>query len=79
MAPATESLLKLGLILWPFATGAVAINLFLLGLIGVSMRLPPVTPIHALIWSIPLGIPATWGFAVWIRSLIREAEGHSAR
>ncbi|GGO37871.1 hypothetical protein GCM10010991_34280 [Gemmobacter aquaticus] len=79
MAPATESLLKLGLILWPFATGAVAINLFLLGLIGVSMGLPPVTPIHALIWSIPLGIPATWGFAVWIRSLIREAEGHSAR
>jgi hypothetical protein len=79
MAPATESLWKLGLILWPFATGAVAINLFLLGLIGVSMGLPPVTPIHALIWSIPLGIPATWGFAVWIRSLIREAERHNAR
>lgn len=79
MAPATESLWKLGLILWPFATGAVAINLFLLGLIGVSMGLPPVTPIRALIWSIPLGIPATWGFAVWIRSLIREAEGHGAR
>ncbi|MFZ0100563.1 MAG: hypothetical protein WAK98_18910 [Gemmobacter sp.] len=79
MAPATESLWRLGLILWPFATGAVAINLFLLGLIGVSMGLPAVTPVTALICSIPLGIPATWGFAVWIRSLIREAERHNAR
>jgi hypothetical protein len=75
MAPATESLWKLGLIIWPFATAAVAINLFLLGLIGVSVGLPAVAPVDALIWSLPLGVPATWGFAVWIRRLIREAEG----
>ena len=75
MAPATESLWKLGLILWPFATGAVAINLFLLGLIFRSVGLGFISPVAALWWSLPLGLPATWAAARWVRSLIREAEG----
>jgi hypothetical protein len=28
----------------------------------------------ALIWAVPLSLPATWAAAVWVRHLIREAE-----
>lgn len=74
--PLSENLWKLGALLWPFATGAVAINLFLAALIfhaaGWTPAMPPVT---ALWWSLPLGLPATWASAVWVRGLIREAEG----
>ncbi|MGL4281842.1 MAG: hypothetical protein ACRCS0_15890 [Albidovulum sp.] len=74
-APVTESLWKLGAMLWPFVAGAVAINVFLLGLIfhsaGWSGAMAPVT---ALIWALPLSLPATWAAALWLRSLIRTAE-----
>ena len=74
--PLTESLWKLGALLWPFVAGAVAINLFLAALIlhsaGWTAAMAPVT---ALIWSLPLSLPATWAAALWARSLIREAEG----
>ncbi|QCO56320.1 hypothetical protein EOK75_11615 [Pseudorhodobacter turbinis] len=73
--PATENLWKLGLILWPFATSAVAINLFMLGLIGTWLGLPALSPYNAIWASLPLGLPATWAVARWVRSLIREAEG----
>jgi hypothetical protein len=77
-APATDrrrSLWKLGLVLWPFTTAAVAINLFLLGLIGVRLGWPALSPLAALILSVPLGLPATWAAARWARRLIDEAEG----
>lgn len=61
-------------ILWPFATATVAINLFLLGLIGVAIGLPAIPPVAALWWSLPLGLPATWAGARWVTSLIVEAE-----
>lgn len=69
------SLWRLGLLLWPFATGAVAINLFLLGLIGVALGLPALPPVTALVWSLPLGLPATWAAARWVRHLIRQGGG----
>jgi hypothetical protein len=75
MAPRTDRLWRLGLILWPFATGAVAINLYLFGLILHSAGGPSITPVAALWGSLPLGLPATWAAAVWVRSLIRQAEG----
>jgi hypothetical protein len=62
------------LILWPFATATVAINLFLLGLIGVALGLPAIPPVTALWWSLPLGLPATWAAARWVGRLIAEAE-----
>lgn len=68
------SLWRLGILIWPFATGAVAINLFLLGLMWQVVGLPAITPVAALLWSLPLGIPATWASARWARSMIREAE-----
>ncbi|MBL9050756.1 MAG: hypothetical protein JNK19_11660 [Tabrizicola sp.] len=75
-APATDPgrSWKLRIILWPFATGTVAINLYLLGLIGVSVGLPAIPPVTALWLSLPLGLPATWAAARWVGQLIREAE-----
>ena len=61
-------------LLWPFATAAVAINLFLLGLIGVAMELPAIAPVTALWLSLPLGLPATWAAARWVTTLIAEAD-----
>ncbi len=76
MVPRTERLLWLGAILWPFVAGAVAINLFLLGLIFQSAGwFPAIAPVSAVIWALPLSLPATWAAAVWARSLIRQAEG----
>lgn len=74
-APATDGLWRLGLLLWPFATAAVAINLFLLGLLWQALGWPAMAPLSAILWSLPLGLPATWAFARWVRGLIREAEG----
>lgn len=75
-APVTESLWKLGALLWPFVAGAVAINLFLLGLIlhsaGWSEAMAPTT---ALLCALPLSFPASAAAALWVRSLIRAAEG----
>ncbi len=75
-APRTDSLWWLGLILWPFVAGTVAINLFLLGLIVQSAEwLPAFSPVASLIGALPLSLPATWAAALWVRSLIRQAEG----
>lgn len=74
-APATKSLWKLGLLLWPFATSAVAINLFMLGLLGQWLGLPAISPVAALWWCLPLGLPATYAAARWVRHLIAQAEG----
>lgn len=65
---------KLGILFYPFATAAVAINLFMLGLMGPRVGLPAISPVMALVLSIPLGIPATWACARWIRRLLDEAE-----
>lgn len=65
---------KLGLLLYPFVAAAVAINLFLLGLMGQAVGLAALSPVLSLILSIPLGVPATWAAARWVRALIDEAE-----
>ncbi|MFB2530579.1 hypothetical protein ACEYYB_06180 [Paracoccus sp. p4-l81] len=66
---------KLALLLYPFVAAAVAINLFLLGLIGLALDLPAIPPMQAMIWAIPLGIPATWAAGRWLRGLMDQAEG----
>jgi hypothetical protein len=65
---------KLGLVLYPFATGAVAINLFMLGLMGPLAGLAVLSPETTLLLSLPLGLPATWAAALWVRRLIAAAE-----
>ena len=74
-APAIDRRWRLSLVLWPFVTAAVAINLFLLGLIGLSVGLPSMPPLTAVWLALPLGLPATWLAAKWVRRLIAEAEG----
>lgn len=66
---------KLAAMLWPFATLAVAINLFLIGLMGQALTLPAIAPTTALIWSLPLGLPASWAAGRWLRRLMDEADG----
>lgn len=66
---------KLAVLLYPFTMLAVAINLYLAGLIGLALGLPPLAPVDALIWALPLGVPATWAAGRWVRSLLDEAEG----
>lgn len=65
---------RLWLILWPFATTATAINLFLLGLMITWLGLPALSPVASLWLSLPLGLPATFAARHWIAGLIAEAE-----
>jgi len=64
----------LGQLLYPFTAAAVAINLFLLGLLGQSVGLPALSPLQSLVWALPLGLPATWAVARWVQGLIARAE-----
>ena len=73
-APATRRLWPLAVLLYPFAAAAVAINLFLLGLLGQSLGLPALSPVRSVLWALPCGLPATWAAARWVRSLIAQAE-----
>lgn len=68
---------KLALLLYPFAFLTVAINLFFVGLIAQSAGWPGLTlaPVPALLWSVPLGIPAAWAAGRWVRRLMDEADG----
>ncbi|WP_413874899.1 hypothetical protein [Albidovulum sp.] len=61
--------------LYPFAAAAVAINLFMLGLIGPAVGQPALSPVVSLVLSVPLGVPASWLAARWVRHLLDEAEG----
>ena len=65
---------KLAVLLYPFAATAVAINLFMLALIGRAVGLPSLSPEAALIGAVVLGIPATWLSGRWVRALLDEAE-----
>ena len=65
---------KLALLLYPFATGAVAINLYMLGLMWQALGIPALSPILTLWLSVPLGIPATWAAGRWVRHLMDEAD-----
>lgn len=65
---------KLALGLFPFVAAAVAINLFLLFLMLQAVGIDALSPRSALLWSIPLAVPATWAAHRWVTSLIAQAE-----
>ena len=65
---------RLAVLFYPLAAGAVAINLFLLGLLGQVVGLQALAPLTALIAAIPLGAPASWWFAGRMRALMDEAD-----
>ena len=62
------------LLLYPFGAGAVAINLFMAGLIGPWFGLPVLSPERALWGGAVLGVPVTWLFARHIRALMDKAD-----
>ena len=66
---------KLPVLLFPFVTAAVAINLFLAFLMFHSLGVRSLSPLAALGWSLPLGLPATWAAVKWVRHLIDVADG----
>lgn len=65
---------KLGLLLYPFTTAALAVNLFMLSLAWQRIGLAALPPTMALLISLPLSLPITWAAAKWVRRLMREAE-----
>jgi hypothetical protein len=65
---------KLAVVLYPFTAAAVAINLFMIGLMWQALGLSAISPVNALILAIPLGIPATILVARWVRRLMDEAD-----
>ncbi|WP_162804652.1 NnrT protein [Tritonibacter mobilis] len=60
--------------LYPFATGAVAINVFFASLIGSWLGWDVLTPQMSIVIGGVLGLPAAWMFARHIRRLIIQAE-----
>lgn len=77
-APATDgnwSVWKLAILLYPATALAVAINLFLAGLIAHGVGFGVIEPVTALLWSIPLGVPAALLVGRWVRGLMDEADG----
>lgn len=68
---------KLMLVLYPFGFGAVAVNVFMAGLLGTFVGLPSITPVWAMVVGVILGLPATWGFAHHIRTLMDRADAGS--
>ena len=64
--------------LFPFVWGAVAINLFLLGLLLAWLSWWPwtaddVSPRLMMVLATPLAFPVTWATTRWVQSLLREA------
>jgi hypothetical protein len=66
---------QLALLLYPFAATAVAINLFMIALIGLSVGLPSLSPLGALAAGAVLGVPASHWAGRRLRALIDEADG----
>lgn len=69
------SLMKIGLILYPFTMAAVAVNLYMLSLAWQRIGLPVLPPVTALLISLVLSIPVNWLAARWVRRLMDEADG----
>lgn len=68
------SVRRLALTIYPLAFGAVAINLFFLGLMSRGVGLSGVSPHTALLLALPLGVPVAWAFARRLRGWIDSAQ-----
>lgn len=65
---------KIAVALYPFAAGAVAINLFFLSLMGQAIGLSAISPSSALGGGLILGAPAVLWFAGRMRRLMDQAD-----
>jgi len=73
--PRPWPLWKISLVLYPFAGGAGAINVFFLGLLGQSVSLVALGPTTSVLIGLILGVPLAWIAGLWVQRLIARAEG----
>lgn len=64
----------LALLLSPFIYGAVAINVFMLGLVLAAAEWSSLSPSESLILALPLSVPCLWVATRWVQHLLRLAE-----
>lgn len=67
--------LKLCAGLYPFAAGAMGVNLFFASLIASWLGWPVLSPWQAAAGGLVIGVPATWAFAGHILRLMKQADG----
>ncbi len=60
--------------LYPFAAGAMAVNVFFASLIGSWIGLPVLSTWWSVIVGAIIGVPAAYAFALHIRTLMDKAE-----
>jgi hypothetical protein len=60
--------------LYPFAAGAMMLNLYFASLILGWVGLPIITPWQAVWASIPLGLPPAWIYARHLTRLMAKAD-----
>ncbi len=65
---------KLSLLLYPLAAGAVAINIFMLALMGRALGLDELSPVASVVAGLILGVPAAWAAGCWVRRLMDQAD-----
>lgn len=65
---------KLLAALYPFAAGAMGVNLFFASLIGSWIGWPVLTPWQSAAGGLAIGVPATYTFACHIVRLMEQAE-----
>lgn len=65
---------KLGVLLYPFAAGAVAINLFMLSLMAQVIGFTALSPHASIVGGLVLGVPAAWASGRWARQLMDQAD-----
>lgn len=66
---------KLLAALYPFAAGAMGVNLFFASLIGSWIGWPVLTPLQSAAGGLVIGLPATYAFACHIVRLMEKADG----
>ena len=60
--------------LYPLSAGAMAINVFLLGLMGQAVGFEAIDPVTSVLIGLVVGVPATWWFGARFRALMDEAD-----
>lgn len=68
----------IALALYPLASGAVAVNLFFLALLGLPFGGAAITPVAALAFGAVLGVPAALWFGGRLRRLMDAAQTQTA-
>jgi len=53
----------------------VAINIFMVALMGRALGLAELSPVASVVAGLLLGVPATWATARWVRRLMDRADG----